>query len=156
RASRCERGRSGGEKSMRGRCANVIRAALAVALSGVMVFAATGAHAQERGSSPTAAPQSGTPNPSSTPPTVVPAVSGDALRQANVKWQEGIAAVSRGDLETARAAFQKAYEIVPDPAVLQNLGEVEFETNRFADAARHFSLFLNSSRAGTAEQRHDT
>jgi tetratricopeptide (TPR) repeat protein len=73
--------------------------------------------------------------------------------RAKARWKEGAAALTKGDLESARAAFREAYELVPDAELAQSLGEVEFRTGHFADAARHLTKALESKQLSAEERR---
>lgn len=77
----------------------------------------------------------------------------DPSERAKARWKEGAAALAKGDLDSARAAFKDAYELVPDPELAQSLGEVEFRTGHFADAARHLTKALDGKSLSAEERR---
>jgi len=62
---------------------------------------------------------------------------------ASARWKEGAAAFSAGKYEAARVAFLQAYSILPNPALLQNLGEAELRTAHYVEAATHLSEYLD-------------
>jgi hypothetical protein len=72
--------------------------------------------------------------------------------QAQAQWRKGTRAAVHGDYETARAAFEQAYELLEEPALLFALGDAEVRTGRFLDGARHLATFM-ATQAGTDAQR---
>src|SRR5690606_38261453 len=77
------------------------------------------------------------------PPQPSPQTSTDArTRQAQARWDEGVAAANRGDYETARVAFEQAYAITPFDAVLRNLAISQLRTGYTAEGARNLAKFL--------------
>jgi|SRR5713101_4158403 len=72
-----------------------------------------------------------------------------AADQAKARWKDGTAALARGDTERARAAFKEAYDLLPDAELAQGLGEIEFRTGHFADAARHLTKALENRQLST-------
>src|SRR5438445_7893010 len=76
--------------------------------------------------------------------------------QAKARWNEGTAALARGDTEGARVAFKEAYDLLPDAELAQGLGEIEFRTGHFADAARHLTKALENRRLSVDERKATT
>lgn len=79
-----------------------------------------------------------------------------AAEQAKARWKDGAAALARGDAEGARTAFKQAYDLFPDPELAQGLGEIEFRTGHFADAARHLTKALENRELPADERRTST
>lgn len=71
---------------------------------------------------------------------------------ARARWNDGAAALAKGDLQSAMAAFHAAYDTLPDPEFAQSLGVVEYRTHHYADAARHLQIAIDCP-ALTREER---
>jgi hypothetical protein len=80
----------------------------------------------------------------------------DAAEQAKARWKEGASALARGDAEGARVAFKQAYDLMPDAELAQSLGEAEFRTGHFDDAARHLTKALENRQLSPDERRMST
>jgi hypothetical protein len=80
----------------------------------------------------------------------------EAAEQARAMWKAGARALASGEIENARIAFKQAYDLVPDPELAQSLGEVEFRTGHFADAARHLTRALESKELSADERKVST
>jgi hypothetical protein len=61
-----------------------------------------------------------------------------AEREAQARFEEGIARVKAGNLEGARMSFTQAYAIVHKPTILWNLALAEEKTKHVLDALGHF------------------
>lgn len=61
---------------------------------------------------------------------------------AETAMREGIAATKEGRFEEAAAAYARAYAVAPRFDVAANLGDVELQLGRFADAAIHLEKAL--------------
>jgi hypothetical protein len=76
-------------------------------------------------------------------------------RDARQRWDEGMAAVERHDLEGARVAFKQAYALKPVPEVLRMLAAAEILTGRDVEGARHLDEVLRKAAKLTAQERAD-
>jgi len=75
-----------------------------------------------------------------------PALADDvAQRDAQARFEEGLARVRNRDFEGALVAFQEANSVIKKPAVVWNLALTEEKTNRPVDALAHFREFLRES-----------
>ncbi len=63
----------------------------------------------------------------------------------------GFDELERGNLEAARSAFAKAYEIDPQPTVALSLAEVEMKLGLHESAAEHWLVFLQRAPADSSE-----
>ena len=74
--------------------------------------------------------------------TGVPATSraedAAAEREAQARFEEGIARVKAGNFEGARMSFTQAYAVVKKPTILWNLALAEEKTHHTLDALAHF------------------
>jgi hypothetical protein len=114
---------------------------LAVALStfAVSVIVAAPARAAEP---PAASPVAG---PS-------PAVKAEARE----RFDTGLHLFEKGENAGALAEFKRAYQLIPNPVVLYNMGLVYAAMNRPVDALDALNQFLADPGAATAEQKHAT
>jgi tetratricopeptide (TPR) repeat protein len=72
---------------------------------------------------------------------VVPASSraeDHSVRDARMRFEEGVAYVRVGDFEGARLSFAKAYEVLREPDILWNLALSEQKSGHLVDALAHF------------------
>lgn len=68
-----------------------------------------------------------------------------AVRDAQARFEEGIARAKAGDFESARVSFAQAYAVVPKPAIIWNLALTEEKTHRPLDALGHFREFMRQT-----------
>ncbi len=68
----------------------------------------------------------------------------DVRTEARQHFRRGMELVASGDLETGVAELERAYEILPHPNVLYNLGRACAEGGRYADAIEYFERYLLS------------
>lgn len=68
-----------------------------------------------------------------------------AQREAEARFQEGLALHDAGSYEQARLKFAQAYSVWPSPNVLFNLARTEQLTGREVDAIVHYRKFLRES-----------
>lgn len=73
-------------------------------------------------------------------------------RDARARFLEGVQAYDAGNYGAARDAFQRAYEIRPNPGVLVNLAWACVQSGHADEAERHFTDVLASSDATTTER----
>ena len=61
-----------------------------------------------------------------------------ATREAQARFEEGLARVKAGDLEAARISFMQAYAVLHKPDILWNLALAEQKTGHLVEALGHF------------------
>ena len=75
--------------------------------------------------------------------TAAPARADDAAaREAQARFEEGLARVRSSDLEGALLSFRQANAVIHKPAVVWNLALTEEKTKRPVDALAHFREYL--------------
>jgi hypothetical protein len=62
------------------------------------------------------------------------------------RFAEGVTALKNGKYEDARISFQQSYALKPAPGALRNLAASELKTGRYVDAARHFAVYLKTTK----------
>jgi hypothetical protein len=67
------------------------------------------------------------------------------LRDAQARFQEGVARVRAGKLEEALLSFKMALAVAHKPVILWNLALVEEKTHRNVDALGHFREYLHDA-----------
>jgi hypothetical protein len=87
---------------------------------------------------PPAAPPPEPPKPAVEPPAPKPAAppSAAAKAEASERFQRGLSLFEAGNLNAALVEFERAYEVVPHPSVLFNIGLVNVALERPAEAER--------------------
>jgi hypothetical protein len=87
---------------------------------------------------PPAAPPPEPPKPAVEPPAPKPAAppSAAAKAEASERFQRGLSLFEAGNLNAALVEFERAYEVVPHPTVLFNIGLVNVALERPAEAER--------------------
>jgi hypothetical protein len=86
-----------------------------------------------------------------------PAAADDhATREAQARFEEGLARVRAGDFEAARVSFTQAYSVLRKPEILWDLALTEQRTGHQVEALTHFKQLRTSAvsatdRAGAAK-----
>jgi tetratricopeptide (TPR) repeat protein len=75
---------------------------------------------------------------------------------ARRRYDEGLAAVDRGDLEEALAAFQEAYRLRPHPLVLYNVGQAYAALGRPREAVEALERYLKEAGSTAPADRRET
>lgn len=75
----------------------------------------------------------------------------DVRTEARRHFRQGMALIAAGDVDAGVASLQQAYEILPHPNVLYNIGRAYAESGRYAQAIEHFERYLESDPADRAE-----
>ncbi len=70
---------------------------------------------------------------------------GDVRQRAAAAFDQGVSRFRRGDARGALAAFEEAFRLVPDPAILYNLGQTELALEREARAYQSLERYLAES-----------
>jgi hypothetical protein len=80
-----------------------------------------------------------------------------STREAEARFQEGLARVKSHDFEAARVSFAQAYAVLHRPQILWNLALAEEKTGYVVDALQHFRAVADDASAGPDRanaQRH--
>jgi tetratricopeptide (TPR) repeat protein len=92
---------------------------------------------------------------------VVAGWPGDALaqqdssspqRDAARHFERAVALYAEADYQAALVEFKRAYATVPNPTVLYNIGETEYQLQSYADALAAFTRYLNEAPPGAAHR----
>jgi hypothetical protein len=70
-------------------------------------------------------------------------------RDAQARFEEGLARVRAGDLEAARTSFTQAYAVLHKPDILWNLALCEQKTGHVLDALAHFKTLVHDAETAT-------
>ena len=90
-----------------------------------------------------------------TTPKFAAAEEDDAtVTMARRRFNEGVKYFDAGKYDLARAAFLQVYALKRHPAVLLNLAQSELRSGHVADAAGHFSAFLQQATDATDAEKH--
>jgi hypothetical protein len=73
-------------------------------------------------------------------------------RQASQHFQRGVALYGEADYRAALVEFKRAYTLAPNPAVLYNIGETEYQLQDYAGALTSFERFLAEASVGDARR----
>jgi hypothetical protein len=85
-------------------------------------------------------------------PALAAEPSTDAKTEARTRFDRGLALFNDGDNTGALAEFQRAYEVIPNPVVLYNIGLVYAAMNRPADAVEALDRVLKDPRGLSGER----
>jgi len=80
-----------------------------------------------------------------------------STREAEARFQEGLARVKNHDFEAARLSFAQAYTVLHRPQILWNLALAEEKTGHVVEALQHFRGVADDAGAGADRanaQRH--
>jgi hypothetical protein len=69
-------------------------------------------------------------------------------RQASQHFQRAVALYGEADYRAALVEFKRAYALAPNPAVLYNVGETQYQLQDYAGALATFERFLAEAPAG--------
>lgn len=78
--------------------------------------------------------------------------SADAVREAGVHFQRGVALYGEGDYRSALVEFKRAYSVAPNVAVLYNVGETQYQLQDYAAALTTFTSYLGESSPNEAHR----
>ncbi len=82
------------------------------------------------------------------PSVAVAADEATTEREAQARFEEGIARVKAGNLEAARMSFTQAYALLAKPTILWNLALTDEKTGHLLEALDHFREFAHGSTSG--------
>jgi tetratricopeptide (TPR) repeat protein len=86
--------------------------------------------------------------PSEAAPSGDDAAAEDARREAGVHFTDGVELFEEGEYEGALIEFRQAYDTLPSPTVLYNIGQTYLAMRRYVEAEQAFRLYLE--RSGTS------
>jgi hypothetical protein len=118
-----------------------LRVGLASAVAALaLAFAAEDARA--------APPASASPSPSPSAPAPAaspagPAAGAQAGEEASTRFKRGLQLFDEGDYALALVEFERAYQLAPNYRALYNIGLVNVQLGRYADATRTFNRYLH-------------
>jgi len=69
----------------------------------------------------------------------------EAMREAGKHFQRGVTLYGETDYRGALVEFKRAYDLAPNPAVLYNIGETEYQLRDYANALTTFERYLLDS-----------
>ncbi|MFK7987062.1 MAG: TonB-dependent receptor [Sandaracinaceae bacterium] len=75
----------------------------------------------------------------------------DVRTEARRHFRAGMALIADGDVEAGVQELQQAYEILPHPNVLYNIGRAYAESGSYAEAVTYFERYLESDPADREE-----
>jgi len=87
-------------------------------------------------------------------PRIAAAEDDATVTMARERFNEGVKYFDAGKYDLARAAFLQVYALKRHPAVLLNLAQSELRSGHSADAAGHFSAFLQQATDATDAEKH--
>jgi hypothetical protein len=74
--------------------------------------------------------------------------SAPAVRQASKHFQRAVSLYGEADYRAALVEFKRAYALAPNPAVLYNVGETQYQLQDYAGALTTFEHFLAETSPG--------
>jgi hypothetical protein len=74
--------------------------------------------------------------------------SAPAVRQASKHFQRGVSLYGEADYRAALVEFKRAYALAPNPTVLYNIGETQYQLQDYAGALTTFEHFLAETPGG--------
>ncbi len=75
----------------------------------------------------------------------------DVRTEARRHFRQGMALIAEGNVEEGVAELEEAYEILPHPNVLYNIGRAYAESGRYAQAVEYFERYIESDPPDRAE-----
>src|SRR5690606_3746161 len=83
---------------------------------------------------------------------VVPRLArADVRTEARRHFRQGMALIAAGDIDAGIRELEQAYETLPHPNVLYNIGRAYAESGRYAESIEYFERYLESDPADRAE-----
>jgi tetratricopeptide (TPR) repeat protein len=87
------------------------------------------------------------------PPSSRSAPTEQAAEEASTRFKRGLQLFDEGDYTLALVEFERAYQLAPNYRALYNIGLVDVQLARYADAARTFEQYLHDGGDGVPESR---
>lgn len=75
----------------------------------------------------------------------------DVRTEARRHFRQGMALIAAGDIDAGIRELEQAYETLPHPNVLYNIGRAYAESGRYAESIEYFERYLESDPADRAE-----
>ncbi len=75
----------------------------------------------------------------------------DVRTEARRHFRQGMALIAEGNVEEGVAELEEAYDILPHPNVLYNIGRAYAESGRYAQAVEYFERYIESDPPDRAE-----
>jgi hypothetical protein len=79
--------------------------------------------------------------------------SKDAMQEARVRFERGVALFNEGAHGGALAEFRRAYELAPNFKILYNIGQTCYQLNDYASALKSFERYLAEGAANVPAAR---
>ena len=76
---------------------------------------------------------------------LVPEAHAEPRDEARRHFNEGLELIAGGDYEAGIAQFEKAYALVPHPAVLYNIARAYADSGDYENAILYFNQYLATS-----------
>jgi tetratricopeptide (TPR) repeat protein len=73
-------------------------------------------------------------------------------REAARHFERAVTLYAEADYQAALVEFKRAYTTVPNPTVLYNIGETEYQLQSYADALAAFTRYLSDAPQGAAHR----
>jgi hypothetical protein len=103
--------------------------------------------------SPPVAPPPAAAPPAAAPPAAASGPSPAVKAEARERFDTGLHLYEKGENASALAEFKRAYQLIPNPVVLYNMGLVYAAMSRPVDAVDTLSQFLGDPGGAGAEQK---
>jgi hypothetical protein len=89
----------------------------------------------------------------SVPTASRPPVGDKAAEEASIRFKRGLQLFDEGDYTLALVEFERAYQLAPNYRALYNIGLVDIQLGRYADAARTLEAYLHDGGDAIAAPR---
>jgi hypothetical protein len=120
----------------------------------LVVLLALGLWAEAAGAAAPASAAPATTPPDMAAPSAVGATSTDqASEEASARFRRGLQLFDEGDYTLALVEFERAYQLAPNYRALYNIGLVDVQLGRYADASRRFEQYMRDGGHGISDAR---
>lgn len=75
-----------------------------------------------------------------------------SVKDAEKHFENGVALYGEHDFKAALVEFQKAYSIAPNPSVLYNIGQTDYELQNYAGALDSFNRYMAEGKPSKARR----
>jgi hypothetical protein len=86
------------------------------------------------------------------PPAAAAPAEASAVKKAAKHFQRGVALYNEADYRAALVEFRRAYEVAPNPAVLYNIGQANYQVQNYAAALTTFERYLTEAGDGASHR----
>jgi tetratricopeptide (TPR) repeat protein len=118
----------------------------------ICTLATIPALAQRSPSSQRAPTSQSTPSPAAASPSTPAAPEDPAVEEARAHYNRGIALFNDGDYKLALIEIQRSYEMSHNWRILYNLGQVDLQLNRYAEAMSTLERYLHEGGTEVPQQ----